>query len=85
MVRRKTDVFSGYTASVVKCKKKSSESTPKSKKTQKTRHCEARSNLIILVICILRLPHFVRNDENYFSEWTQQHNPATRSAWFGYT
>ncbi len=36
------------------------ESTPKSKKT---RHCEARSDLIILVICILRLPHFIRNDE----------------------
>jgi len=36
------------------------ESTPKSKKI---RHCEARSNLRILVICILRLLHFVRNGE----------------------
>jgi len=34
------------------------------RKVKKTRHCEARSNLIILVICILRFPHFVRNDEN---------------------
>jgi len=27
------------------------------------KHVIARSNLIILVICTLRLPHFVRNDE----------------------
>ncbi len=42
------------------CMRYKSESTPKRKKT---RHCEVRSNFIILVICILRLPHFVRNDE----------------------
>ena len=36
------------------------ESTPKSRIA---RHCEARSNLISLIICTLRLLHFVRNDE----------------------
>ena len=36
------------------------ESTPKS---QKVRHCEARSNLISLTVNMLRLLHFVRNDE----------------------
>ncbi len=49
--------FREYSCKVLK---DNNESTPKSKKT---RHCEARSDLIILVICILRLPHFIRNDE----------------------
>ena len=35
------------------------ESTPKSRKA---RHYEARSNLIILKVNILRLLHFARND-----------------------
>ncbi len=35
------------------------ESTPKS---DIARHCEERSNPILLIICMLRLLHFVRND-----------------------
>ena len=35
------------------------ESTPKS---DIARHCEARSNPILLIIYMLRLLHFVRND-----------------------
>lgn len=30
------------------------------------RHCEARTNLILLVICMLRLIHFVGNYEKPF-------------------
>jgi len=43
-----------------KMKKNELEPTPKS---LKARHCEVRSNLIMLTICMLRLLHFVRNDE----------------------
>ena len=39
--------------------KYNSESTPKS---DIARHCEARSNPILLIIYMLRLLHFVRND-----------------------